>query len=232
MHDHPLHGLVALAILAAGCADYSVKGNASATSSRADTGSSTSATSTQVDSGASSTAGAVPAYYAVAMGFDLVEGEIDPATATFAVTLWSDEDAPLPLCVHDVPLLGAVAEAPPALDSLETGTTGAGGLGGWWALDLGDGVPDEYCDPWPARALHVGLGPYDPRLDAALDAAGLLGLGLYGLYLQEDGDDTVYVVGVGGTAEMFAGGYGPDPEAPPPLPDGAYQARSLVLMGL
>jgi hypothetical protein len=125
-------------------------------------------------------------------------------------------------CVLDVPIASATLEIAPAVD--------AGTLVAWWTLSLeaGPDLPD--CPPWPAGDLQVGLGPYDARLDAAIDAHEWLDLDLYGLYLQLDPAEPVLVAGVAGTEEQFDG-----QEASvvgPPLPDGTYLATTLVLLAL
>jgi hypothetical protein len=224
--------LIAAVLVISGCAEYSA--DSDAPSAGATNATESDASAPALDSGSqTSTTGPQPRFFALALSFETAEGEIVEGTAAVTVDLWSDESPPSLLCRHDVPVLAAVAEPLPALDSLETDTvTGAGGLVGWWRLDLDVGAPDGPCPEWAERTLWFGLGPYDSRLDPSLDAAGLFGAELFGLYLEENPGEGVFVVGIGGTAEMFAGGYGPDPVAAPPLADGAYSAESLVLMSL
>lgn len=224
--------IVSAALSFTGCSEYAGK-NGGAPSSP-DSQPSDGASDSGLDTGAISTAPIPEAtFYGVRLGFETLAGGIVEGTASVEIDLWSDASPPAVVCRHEAAVLGAAAEDIPVLDTLEVDAeTGAGGLVGWWRLELDAGVPDAPCPAWAARTLWVGLGPYDPRLNPALDAVGMLGTELFGLYLQEDADGPVYVVGVGGTTEMFVGGYGPDPEAPPPLPDGLYTAESLLLMSL
>lgn len=164
----------------------------------------------------------VPAWWSVDAELVVVGGAIDPAVSTWRVSLWAEDETPLP-CMFDVPIDSAGVE--------EAVEVEAGTLVGWWLLSLDAGPLLPACPIWPAGDLLVGLGPYDPRLDAASDAHEWLDLDLYGLYLQLDPEEgPVLVVGVAGTEEQFLG------EAAavvgPPLPDGTYAATTLVLLAL
>lgn len=101
----------------------------------------------------------------------------------------------------------------------------------WWDLALTEGaVPCE--QPLPASAVGLGLGPMDPRLYPALENAGFgdpaaAGATLYSAYLRVGSGD-VWVFGVAGTTEQFAGTGAVVDTAP--LPDGTYELRSLYLL--
>lgn len=158
-------------------------------------------------------------YYSLSVSFAVAAGEWVPASASLAAELWSSEIDPV--CGLAVPILDAVPEDPPTVGVDEVP------LDGWWRLTLDAGEPDGPCADWPARVNWIGVGPYDPRLDPAMNARGMLGYDVFGLYLRESQSGPVFIVGIAGTEEMLTGsqdltGYG--------LIDGDYQAQSLVLM--
>ncbi|MFK7926577.1 MAG: hypothetical protein AB8H79_00195 [Myxococcota bacterium] len=113
-------------------------------------------------------------------------------------------------------------------------------LVGWWQLSV-DAENDEGC-PWTVPSpqavgdtelsqLVIGFGPLDPRLLPSLQAAGLdPSLDLYGLYALHPGSDgdAVYVFGVAGTDEQFAGTGTTTDEAP--LLAGEYRIQTLALL--
>ena len=221
--------IIGVGLLWAGCAEYSASGDRSdedpsgATSTSADTGDGGSPSSTDSETYPT------PAWWSVELAFEVLAGEIvGKAGPVVTVDLWTDGEPPEPLCRQTAPVVSAEAQLPPALPQFEDGDVG---LASWWRLDLDAGPGDVGCPAFEARTVWFGLGPYDARLDPAAAAAGLLGTPLYGLYLSEAMDGPVYVVGVAGTAEMYAGGYAPDPEATP-VPDGLYTAESLILLAL
>jgi hypothetical protein len=162
-------------------------------------------------------------WYGIDAHLDLVGGELVLGRPTwFRVTLL---DASLAVvCHHEVEISAATSEAPLAEGPAELG---------WWALELLDGVPDgEDCPAWAARELRLGVGPYDPRLDPALAAQQTTGQppygddALYGLYVQEFEGGPLYVVGVVTIPGLVEG----DLVSAPPLPDGNYEAHSLLLL--
>jgi hypothetical protein len=120
----------------------------------------------------------------------------------------------------DTTLLCTV-ESPPA--SFTPASPVPPGLVTWWDV----GVPVDPGCGLPA-VVRLGLGPYDPLLDPAADAAGVAGTP-YGLYTLSDADD-LWVFGVAGTSANFDGVEAP--VAAPPLPDGFYRVQSLVLLPL
>lgn len=166
------------------------------------------------------------AWYGLDLSFTIagstpdVPGEWQPDTATLAIALRSTAEELV--CTHEVPIAVVAEEEYPDT---------AAALVGWWRIGTEDGVPDLPCPEWPARAWQLGLGPYDTRLDPMMAARGSLGFDVYGLYLQEEPDGPVYVVGFAGTNEMLLGEPDLTVEAEP-LPDGDYRAESLVLMSL
>lgn len=93
-----------------------------------------------------------------------------------------------------------------------------------WQVTLADGVG---CEPPVPQQFLLGVGPYDPQLDPAAAQHDLDGSTLYGLYVQPEGRP-LYVFGVAGTAEHFAG----DALATAPLPDGTYTLDGLHLLPL
>lgn len=164
----------------------------------------------------------VPSWWSVDAELVVVGGAIDPAGSTWWVSLWAEDETALP-CTFEVPIESAAVQ--------EAVEVEAGTLVGWWLLSLDAGPLPPGCPGWTAGDILVGLGPYDPRLDAASDAHEWLDLDLYGLYLQLDPDEgPVLVVGVAGTEEQFRGEVGA--VVGPPLPDGTYIATTLVLLAL
>jgi hypothetical protein len=123
------------------------------------------------------------------------------------------------VCSQRLPVLSITPEPAPDGEPLVA----------WWVVELGEGVPDLPCPEWPARSWRLGLGPYDVRLDPAMAARDMLGYDVYGLYVQEDPLEPVYVVGIAGTPEMLEGKPDLTVESPP-LADGAYRGLSLVAL--
>jgi hypothetical protein len=152
-----------------------------------------------------------------------VDGEIvvaassaDPAASRLRVGFWSAGTTLL--CETDVVISGVTPLAAP--DEVP--------VYGWWSWALAEGAtPCEW--PIPA-ALSLGIGEMDPRLAPALEANGLADrqANLYAMYAAPLGADAVYVFGVAGTAEQYAGTGTPVTLAP--LPDGAYELRTLHLL--
>lgn len=206
-------------LVAAGCAasgDNFASSDA-ATTTASDGTDETDVTSTLPDSGAAAQA---PAWYALdAQLRILAGGDIDPAASTVQVGLWSEDL--VELCVQDVPILDAAAVTPPDTEAV---------LLAWWELDLDDGAAGGDCDPWPSRTVRLGFGVYDGRLDAAVAQHGWDGSTLLGFYVEETSGGPLYVVGVAGTTGMFAGAELPVEE--PPLAEGRYDARTLLLLPL
>jgi hypothetical protein len=100
----------------------------------------------------------------------------------------------------------------------------------WWRLNLAPVEAAETgCPAWAGREWLVGAGAYDTRLDPALYAAELAETELFGLYIREDHGAPLYVMGVVGTTAMYNGKIG---LAVPPLTEGEYNARSLLLLSL
>lgn len=211
-----------VALLAAACAGRPMSGD-STKASNADA-SGTNTTSDGTDTSASPPADSgfeipVTPFYSVSASFEVVGGAWVPDAATLSAELWSAEVEAV--CGLAVPILDAVPEAPPQVGEDDVP------LDGWWRLTLDAGIPDAPCADWPARVSWIGVGPYDARLDPAMNARGMLGFDVFGLYLRESQSGPVFVVGIAGTEEMLTGaqdlvGYG--------LIDGVYQAQSLVLM--
>jgi hypothetical protein len=215
--------------LALGCSEASINrgsGDAGApvSASEDDGDATTTASPPAADTGES-----VPdaAYYAIDLDFDIAgTAEDEPGTwlidtAKLSIHLWSGE--PALVCTQGVPVVAVTEEPPP--DTIDVA------LFAWWRVGLGEGTTEELCPAWPARTWWLGLGPYDTRLDPMLAERGMLAFDVYGLYLRDEAEGPVYVVGFAGTNEMVAGEPGLTVDAGP-LPDGQYQGESLVLMTL
>jgi hypothetical protein len=211
-------------ILVAGCASAGRSGGSDAVGTFTDATSDTDAG--PIDSGYGTSTPPPPAdadWYAIDAHLSLLAGEIvlGPPTS-LQVTLL---DAALELvCVHDIEIEAATLATPPPGEPDEVG---------WWELALLDGVPDRAdCPAFGARALRLGVGPYDPRLDPALADQQTPGDptpyddALYGLYLQEADGGPLYVVGV----VTMPGLLQRDLVSTPPLADGTYEAHSLLLL--
>jgi hypothetical protein len=105
------------------------------------------------------------------------------------------------VCSQRLPVLSITPEPAPDGEPLVA----------WWVVELGEGVPDLPCP------------------DPAMAARDMLGYDVYGLYVQEDPLEPVYVVGIAGTPEMLEGKPDLTVESPP-LADGAYRGLSLVAL--
>lgn len=177
-------------------------------------------TSATADSGADTdTVEPIPKaeYYSVHLSAEVSLGELlEPQLQIDLYT--TDIDL---ACTHSVAVTATASEALPPGEPILT----------WWRLDLEEGVSEDPCPQWPARTWWVGFGAYDARLDPGMASADILGYDVYGLYLRESSSGLIYVIGTGGTSDMYEGV--PDlTVAAPPLPDGQYRGTSLILMDL
>lgn len=225
---------VAALVLVAGCADYSLEGPQ-------DSGgfADSSGIDTNRDSGDS--APPEPAQYWSLDGSLVVSGGVlDVAASTLYVDLWLDGTS---VCgatpASDTGVLDTAADTDVVLVPTEPEVAFAGeqappsdlALLAWWDLTLSEGSAP--CgQPLPASAVGLGLGPMDARLYPALENGGFsdpatAGASLYSAYLRVGAGD-VWVFGVAGTAEQFAGTGAVADSAP--LPDGTYELRSLYLL--
>ena len=103
-------------------------------------------------------------------------------------------------CAETVAIQGAVQEddAPDAV------------IYAWWGLmDTGpEGDCDDYHYNWPVPSpVYVGVGAMDANIAALLEPLGLAAFegSLYAAYASVDEGRTVYVYGVAGPEEAFAG---------------------------
>jgi hypothetical protein len=213
-----LNRLLVLVVVAAGCGSSEMALDRSGGSEPAP--SQTTTNSGAADSGSSTVDETqAAAWYAIDLSFVLQDdGSWTDGQTALSVSLFGADEQPL--CAFAVPVV-AVGQVPPPL--------GDTSVYGWWQVDLGDGPVAGGCPnlSWEARRWWIGIGAYDVRLDPALEAVGLTGDGLYGLYLQEATTAPIYVLGYALHAEQLdtgaaAGGA--------PLPPGTYEASTLVLM--
>lgn len=164
-----------------------------------------------VDTDTASPPDDAPAWWALDGVLTLQAQQAVAHDATFAVELRKRDLSVL--CATERGVAG-LAPVDPPLDALY----------GAWQVTLAEG---EGCEiPVPQQFL-LALGPYDPQLDPAAAANGLDGATLFGLYVQPEGQP-LYVFGVAGTPEQFAG----EAMAAPPLPDGTYILDGLHLLPL
>lgn len=227
---------IAALVFASGCADYSLDNTNESDGSFDSAG---------VDTSRDSDDEAPPEpaqYWSLDGTLVVADGALDVDASAFYVDLWLDGSS----------VCGAT---PPADTGLDTDTAVDSGDGdviptepdvdfagtqappsdlallAWWDLTLSEGASP--CDqPLPASAVGLGLGPMDARLYPALENAGYqdpaaAGASLYSAYLRVGAGD-VWVFGVAGTAEQYAG-TAPVVDAGP-LPDGVYTLRSLYLL--
>ena len=182
-----------------------------------------------------------PTFWRIDGSLQVVEGAIVPEASSLTVQFldadrapWDDgDDMTSSACTFDVATVSGGPEEELEGEPLLT----------WWQLDAvppaDDGPACGWEVPVPMTAMAtdnipvvVGIGAFDPRLRPSLDAAGYASnLDLYGLYLlhpdAQDGD-TVFVFGVAGTDEQFAGT--DSAVEAPPLPDATYELRSTILL--
>jgi hypothetical protein len=217
-----------VSLLLGACAEYSADEAPQAGSGDAASPADTSSDATETAPSSPDSGALIPeaAYYALDLRFAIRGGTEEAGgtwqadAAALSVELWSE--APEPICRHSVPIVAATEEAPP-----ETGPA----LLAWWRLDLDPGLPVDGCPDFGARTWWIGVGPYDDRLDPMLAERGMLAFDVYGLYLREEADGPLFIVGYAGTNEMVLGEQDLTVEEAP-LPDGGYQGQSLVLMSL
>jgi hypothetical protein len=198
--------------LVAGCSENSFKGEAGLITTFP------SEPAPDADSGATLPEDFDTDLFSVNVSFSLLYGEWAP-DPVLRVDLYTPEVELV--CSQVLPIVSITPEVPPEGEPIVA----------WWALELGEGVPDLPCTDWPARTWRLGLGAYDLRLDPAMASRDMLGFDVYGLYLQEDPLEPVYVLGIAGTPEMLAGTPDLTVEVPP-LADGAYNGFSLVALTL
>lgn len=171
---------------------------------------------TDSDTGSSTTQGDAPTWWSFDGTVTVTGGVPDAAASNLLVSLW-DADVAL-MCQLDVTFT-ALADA----------TDGPSDALAFWRGDVDDGVPQgEPCPTWASRALWIGLGPYDPALDVVAFEHGWDGSTVYSLLVRELEGGTVWTVGLGGTADQWAGTTGP--VAKRPVDDGAYELHAVYLL--
>ncbi len=166
---------------------------------------------TATDTGFTYTANS-PEFYSFEGSLEVVNGDIDLALSALEVGYRNEAGEPLCSGIREV--LTAVQAVPSDPDLP---------LYAWWDLELGVSP----CGDHGQDSFSIGIGAWDPQLDAAASAQYLVGADLYSLYIQPNAVDT-FVFGVSGTSEQFLGTTPPATAAP--LPDGTYQLRTLYLL--
>jgi hypothetical protein len=179
MHANHVVRLLLAAFCLSGCAE-----NAFSNAERAmDTGvvaSDYTASSSSTATGESNAANGA-AYWDLrgVIGYDGVAP--DPKRSELSVTLYSPQPDVEALCT----------------DSSTFTSTDAGKartpkwMTHWWDIEW----PASVCGGVPTR-FTLGIGPYDPQLDPALEARGLSSKGLDSAYLQVTDDGPLYVFGI------------------------------------
>ena len=146
-------------------------------------------------------------------------GEVDPALSVLEVRLF--DEAMAEQCVSTATL--DVARTARSLPDPA--------VYGWWELTPGPwtgacegGLLAERVDP----GLELGVGLLDPEIKAQMGAAGLGDTGvetLNGAYVSLDGGETLWVYGVAGLPDAFAGAAGPATETP--ITSGTWAIQSV-----
>lgn len=214
--------LVILATLA-GCSAASSGFSDSPYGQPTDTGTSTALDSAMVDSGNPKALEREPIYWSLG-GELVIDGKgIDLKATSLHIDF---RDAKLVLtCKEPTALVIAKSVSSPSPDEKLR-------LANWFTLTL-DNSPSAgvQCPGWPAGILELGLGYYDGSLDPALAAHGYTNSSPYGLFVRDpQSGSQVYLIGVGGTEEMFEGVE--IAAADLPLPPGTYRLQSLIVMSL
>jgi hypothetical protein len=173
-----------------------------------------------------------PHFFALNAEIEVVSGAIDPEESSLTLTWYNAQATPY----------GTKSSCAPSLEDAAPGPTTelASELFGFWQLSVvaADDDPCPWSLPSPAAAgdaevpqLVLGVGPLDPRLGPALDAAEAEpDASVYGLYTLLPGPegDRLLTFGAAGTQGNWDGS-DLAVEAPP-LPDGRYELRTLVLL--
>ena len=162
-----------------------------------------------------------PSFWSVGGVLDVSKGTVQIDTSVVEIGLWTD-GAEL-VCTLEVPLVAATPSDPKSELALLQ----------WNVIDHDAGAPAKSsydCPGWPAGSLEVGIGLYDTALDPAMDASGMLGADVYGLYVRPTTEDPIYLIGIASTAEIEAGT--DTTVADGPLPDGSYDVETLVLLSV
>lgn len=202
--------LVLFAAAAVGC---SADGYQKLASAR-DSGTTTTAAGTPSGTGSTTPTTNVPTHFELSGDVEVQNELIDPAASVIDIDYRNADgdsvctDIARPITAA-TPVVNNDADLP---------------LYGWWSIDL---EPSASC-PYGPDNLLLGIGAWDPQLDAAAAAQNLVGTDLYALYARLNISDPVWVFGASGTSEQFNGTTPPVTSAP--LPDGTYQLRSLFLL--
>ena len=165
----------------------------------------------------------------------MAQGELDLELSALTVMAHDASGAPLEDAAPCTLLIDQALEGPPRGDQ-------APPLVAWWTLTLVD-AGEQPCGWTIPRAealldqeldaIALGIGDVSPVLSGPMAAAGLdPDLQVYGLtaLIPTGRGDSEAAFGLTGTAAQFAGVEGR--VSSPPLPDGAYSLRTLVLLPL
>lgn len=214
--------------LGPGCAEYSANSDSAGSDAAPSTPAPIDEPDGDSDTAAGSDSGTLPeaAYYGIDLRFQIsgsnenIAGSWQDESTVLSIDQWTA--ARELLCTQTVPVLAVTEAAYPDIRP---------DLFGWWRIETAEAVVDPACPSWTAQDWHLGIGPYDPRLDPMLAQRGMLAFDVYALYLQEEPDGLVFVIGYAGTDAMIQGQTGLTVDSSP-LPDGSYLAESVVLMSL
>lgn len=189
------------------------------------------------DSGLGDTAGdslqVEPRWWAMSGSLTLNDGVVGKSDASLTLTFSGDDQGVVtPVCDAPATLLAVTPTSPTDPDVA---------FDQWWTIELTvpntpGCVPASFAEDTAGTvSLGLGIGPVDPLLGPAMDAAGYpwdpWADALHGLYLQSSSSDPLYVFGVTGTTEQFASTT-PTDSGSGTLEDGTYELQSLYLIPL
>lgn len=174
-----------------------------------------------------------PSWWSLSGSLTVNNGVVGKSDAALTLVFSGESDgATVPVCEATPTLLGVTPAAPFDPDVV---------FAQWWTIEMS--VPNPLgCVPSTFAtessgplSFGLGIGPVDPLLGPALDAAGYpwdpWSTALRGLYFQTTPDDPLYVFGITGTATQLSSST-PTPVEQGALPDGTYHLRSLYLIPL
>jgi len=177
--------------------------------------------SAMFDTGAADTGGTdgdseTPVWWRLGATLDLLDGAIQKRDSTLDISLSGADD--VVICEESLPISRAtsVVATPDAV------------VLAWWRIAAADPTGD--CASWTSplsTSVFLGIGDMHPDIEASLDPLDLAAVSdsLNGAYASLDGGDTVYVYGVAGTVDAYAGAV-PAADALP-LADGTWTVLAV-----
>ena len=172
-------------------------------------------------------------WWSLSGSLTITDGVVGKSDAALTLAFSGEADGNTVSVCDATPTLLAVTPSEPTDPDVE--------FAQWWTVELTvpnplGCVPSSFAEESAGPlSFGLGVGPVDPLLGPALDAAGYpwdpWSGALHGLYLQTSPNDPLYVFGVTGTASQLSS-TSPTPVEEGALPDGTYQLQSLYLIPL